>query len=101
MPAYINAFDNLDYGAYGRGAQCFDGYCSQDRVDIAAVPAVFPGSPHMTVEGSTRYVAVTLDDTCLVYAGPSPATLARAQVLPAGWWPMSVASGDVVSIRSL
>lgn len=98
--AYISAFDNVDYDGFGRGAQCFDGFCSQDRVTVTATTS-FPGSPQMTVQTGTNYVAVYLSAPGLVYAGPAPFVANRAQALPAGWWPMTVNAGDVLFIRDL
>lgn len=103
--AYLNAFDNVDFGAYGRGAQCFDGFLSQDRVD-ATLTTSFPGSPQMTIgiSPAVYYLVVVLSQPGLVYAGPpaDAATIAaRAQALPAGWWPMSVQPGHVVYARDL
>ncbi len=102
MPASINPFDRLDFGGYGNGGQCFTGVCSQDRVDIAAVPAAFPAA-QMAVESTTRYVALSITDGARVkiYAGPVDATdavkQARATVAGDGW-SCAVQAGHVVHV---
>ena len=103
--AYLNPFDNVDFGAYGKGAQCFDGVSFVDRVTVTtstAFPAI--GSPQMTVPDGVFYLAIFLVVPSLVYAGPPVAAAvrdARAQALPAGWWPMSVQAGHLVFVRDL
>ena len=101
--AYISAFDRLDLGRYGGGAQCFPGACSAPRADVRTA-AGWPAAPHMTVGAGGGYVAIYLTAEALIYAGPAAdaATYdARAGAYPAGWWPMAVQPADVVLVRDL
>lgn len=85
--AYIETFDNLDYGGYGRGAQCFDGYTSQDRVEVPNVTTLgadigiraFSNTPDLTVAEPTRYVHVVSGLPSYVYAGPASLSSAEKQ----------------------
>lgn len=106
--AYISCFDNVDFGGFGRGAQCFDGVTQQDRKDVTASTS-WPATPHETVAAGSYYAAVYLTVPGLIYAGPAGADHAadlvlwnaRAAAYPAGWWPVSVLAGHVVAIKDL
>lgn len=100
MPAHLNFYDNVDFGAYGRGAQCFDGYGSQDRIDIASVPGAFPAA-QATVTGTTRYMTIETDVKVKVYAGPAAATDAVKQaraLVTSGFLACSVDDGHAVHV---
>jgi hypothetical protein len=101
---FLAAFDNVDYGGYGRGGQIFDGYSqAQDRVEIASAPASFPGAAQMTVQNGSNYLTVTSTGWNLVYAGPASGfdKETRGVVCPPGVFAMAVAAGHVVFVRAL
>ena len=100
--ANLNPFEKVAYGGVtATDAQVFDGLCSQDRVDVAAVATGYNATPNLTVEGATRFVQVVADAKIRVYAG-KPTTdavkQARAFVMAAGTYAFAVQSGDVVHV---
>jgi|GEM_PF-2465397 len=100
--AHINPFDEVNRGAnaFATPGQCFKGFCAQDRVDIATVPASYSSTPALTVAAGVRYLTIETDAKIKVYAGP-PATDAVKQaraVVTSGYLPAEVDPGDVVHI---
>lgn len=105
--ATLNFADRLNQGTVGVEAQCFKGYGSQDRVDIASVPAAQPTTPQATVAPGGRYVDVIIDAKTKIYAGPQVAgaddtakaavRAARALVIDTSRT-FEVSSGDVVYV---
>lgn len=102
--AYINPFAGLDdgSGAHRGTAQCFQGDCSDDVVELTLTDEM-PEEAQYTVPGAgVGYLAIYLSAPGQIYAGPSEADKeSKGAYYPAGWWPMAVKAGDVVFIRDL
>lgn len=82
--AIVEAFDRVDYGGYGRGAEAFPGVCSQPRTDITKASngrREFDPTPDVTAGPTTRYINVQSSSLwwTLVYAGPASGSDADKQ----------------------
>lgn len=68
--AHLNPFAAAVWGGIaGPDVQCFGGVCSQDRKDIAAVPASMATEPDLVVTDPTRFLTIATDGKLKVYAG--------------------------------
>lgn len=80
---FIETFDNLDFGGAGRGAQCFEGFTTQPRVDVEGNAGsgyrAFSPTPDLTVGEATHYVHAYAGLPSYLYVGPSSVDAAGRQ----------------------
>ena len=87
---WINAWSGIKPDDLGATPQVAPGFCSQDRVEIASLPANFPAQPQMTFADGTGICGFEGDDARIKFwSGPPSVTdaikQARAQVVSMPW----------------
>lgn len=102
MKLSISAHARVDFGGAGAGAEVVAGFASQDRLDLATLPATFPTEAQLTVDENTRYLSFSPDSgRYRFYAGPSQPTAAVKQaraLVVEGQYTVYVQQGDVVHV---